>query len=57
MIKKGSKVKYIGPDMVAYENGKIYTVESYDEKLDMYEIMSELDETYFLPKDVLEEVK
>ena len=26
MKKKGDKVKYIGPDVVAYEPGKIYTV-------------------------------
>ena len=42
--------------MVAYEKGKVYDVEDYDEEMDMYEVMSELDEAYLLPKDCLEEI-
>jgi len=54
MIKIGDKVKYIGPDLVAYETGKYYLVTGYDEELDMYSVMSELDEAYMLGKEVLD---
>lgn len=56
-FKKGDKVKYVGPDLVAYEKGKLYEVVGYNKKFDMYGVMSELDEAYMLPDDVLEEVK
>ena len=49
----GQIVRYTGPDLVAYEQGKTYTVLGYDKKLDLYEIMSELDEAYLLPEDVM----
>lgn len=56
MIKVGDKVKYVGPDMIAYKKGNIYTVEGYDEEMELYEVMSELDEAYLLPKEVLEKI-
>ena len=34
MIKVGDKVKYIGPDMVAFETGKSYKVTGYNKELD-----------------------
>ncbi len=54
MLKIGDKVKYIGPDLVAYETGKYYLVTGYDEEMDMYSIMSELDEAYLLGTDALD---
>ena len=54
MIKIGDKVKYTGPDLVAYETGKYYLVTGYDEELDMYSVMSELDEAYMLGIDALD---
>ena len=51
---KGQIVWYIGPDLVTYELGKTYTVLGYNKKLDMYGIMSDLDdEIYMLPEEVL----
>lgn len=57
MIKVGDKVKYVGPDMVTYETGKLYEVTGYNEVLDAYHVMSELDEAYYLSASDLEEVK
>jgi hypothetical protein len=56
MIRKGSKVKYIGETNGAYENGKIYEVLGYDEELDAYGVMSDLDEVYAVAEEFLEEV-
>ena len=53
ILKDGQIVRYIGKDLVTYEKGKTYTVLGYDEKLDMYGILSELDEAYLLPEDIL----
>ena len=49
------KVKYIGPDLVTLEKDKIYDV--LDVKHDTYQVMSELDEAYYVPKNLFEEVK
>ena len=57
MIKVGDKVKYIGPDMVAFETGKSYKVTGYSKELDAYKVMSELDEDYYLGITDLEEIK
>lgn len=57
MIKVGDKVKYVGPDMVTYETGKLYEVTGYNKELDAYQVMSELDEAYYLSASDLEEVK
>ena len=57
MIKVGDKVKYVGPDLVAYETGKIYEVVGYDKELDAYAVMSELDEAYLLAVENLEEIQ
>ena len=57
MIKKGSKVKYVGETNGAYENGKIYEVRGYDKELDAYGVMSDLDEVYCVAKEDLEEIK
>lgn len=56
MIKAGDKVRYIGPDYVAYETGKIYEVLGYDEDLDAYAVMSELDEAYMIGIEFIEEI-
>lgn len=56
-IKVGDKVRYIGPDLVAYHKGKIYEVTAYDEEIDEYGVMSELGEDYCVAKEDLEEVK
>ena len=57
MIKVGDKVRYIGPDSVAYEKNKLYKVTDYDKDLDMYGVMSELDEDYYLDREFLQEIK
>ena len=57
MIKEGSKVRYTGETNCAYENGKIYTVEGYDDELDAYGVMSDLDEAYCVAPEFLEEVE
>lgn len=55
-FKKGDKVKYIGPDVVAYEPGKIYTVLDIDEELEGYEVYSEsLEDAFIVPYDFFEE--
>lgn len=46
------KVRYIGEDHIALKKGKIYYV--LDVKHGTYKIMTELDETYYIPKSVLE---
>ena len=56
MIEAGKKARYIGPDLVAYETGKEYEVVGYDAKLDLYAVMSELDEAYLIAEEYLEEV-
>ena len=56
-IKVGDKVKYIGPDLVAYTKGQIYKVTAYDKELDAYGVMSNLDDDYYVAKEYLEEVK
>ena len=56
MIKAGDKVRYVGPDLVAYKTGKIYEVTGYDEELDAYGVMSELGEAYCLGEADLEEI-
>ena len=53
MIKAGSVVKYIGPDTVAFETGKTYKVVGYVKELDLYRVISELEEAYCLPKEYL----
>lgn len=57
MIKVGDTVRYVGPDMVTYRKGKTYKVTAYDKELDMFGVMSELDEDYYVDTDCLEEVK
>lgn len=57
MFKAGEKVRYIGETNGAYENGKIYEVEGYDEDLEAYGVMSDLDEAYCVAPEFLEEVK
>ena len=52
--EKGQIVRYTGPDLVTYETGKTYTVLGYNAAFDMYGILSELDEAYLLPDDVLQ---
>lgn len=52
----GQYVRYAGTDLVAYEKGKPYLVTGYDEKLDLYGVMSELDEDYLLAENILEEL-
>ncbi len=56
MLKVGDKVKYIGPDIVAYDKDVIYTIASYDKDLNLYGVESELDEVYLLSETVLKKV-
>lgn len=49
------KAKYIGKDLVALKKNKIYDV--LEVKHGTYKIMSELDETYYIPKKLFEIVK
>ena len=49
------RVKYIGPDYVAYTQGKIYEVLSVEKG--WYRLMSEIDESYLLPPEVCEIVE
>ena len=46
------KVKYIGKDLVALKNGKIYDVISVEKG--WYRIMTELDEDYLFPPESFE---
>ena len=41
------RVKYIGPEMVALEQNKVYEV--LDIKHETYKVMTELDEEYYIP--------
>ena len=50
-FNKGDKIRYIGPDLVAYENNKIYAIEGYDEQLDCYGVASKLGEIYCLDEE------
>lgn len=56
MIKKGSKVRYIGEETLAYEYGKIYEVYGYSEEFEAYGVMSELDEVFCVAGAALQEV-
>ena len=56
MLKEGSKAEYIGETNGAFTNGKIYSVEGYDEELDAYGAASDLDEVYCVAKEDLKEV-
>jgi hypothetical protein len=49
------KVKYIGPDMVTLKKDKIYEV--LDIKHGTYQILTEVDETYYVPKRYFEVVE
>lgn len=57
ILNKGTKVRYVGEDSPEYIYGKIYTVLGYDDFLEGYGIMSELDEAYVVDEDDLEEVQ
>jgi hypothetical protein len=48
----GMKVRYIGKDLVAMKNGKIYDVISVEKE--WYRIMTELDEDYLFPPESFE---
>ncbi|MBQ1521685.1 MAG: hypothetical protein IIZ74_02885 [Erysipelotrichaceae bacterium] len=56
-LKVGDKVKYTSPETVGNEHDKVYRVCSYNEKLDLYGIESELDEVYLLSGDVLQKIE
>ena len=49
------KAKYIGPDLVALKPNKIYEV--FDIKHGTYQIMTEIDETYYIPRRFFEIVE
>lgn len=49
------KVRYIGKDLVALKKGKIYEV--LDIKHGTYKVMTELDETYYIPAECFEIIK
>ena len=46
------KVKYVGPDLVAMKKNKIYEV--LDVKHGTYMVMTEIDETYYIPENCFE---
>ncbi|MBR4514600.1 MAG: hypothetical protein IKO61_06920 [Lachnospiraceae bacterium] len=48
-------VKYIGPDLVALKQNKIYEV--LDIKHGTFKVMTELDETYYVPGKFFEKVE
>jgi len=52
----GQFVRYNGPDLAAYEKGKVYRITGYDEKLNLFKVMSESDEEYLLEEEMLEEL-
>ena len=56
-LKVGDRVKYIGSETIAYENDKEYKIRSYNKKLDLYGVESELDEAYLLSESVLQKVE
>ncbi len=56
MLKKGSKVRYLGETTWAYENRKIYEVVGYSEELDAWGVTSEYEDAYMVSEDYLEEV-
>ena len=49
------KAKYIGPKTVALKQNKEYEV--LDIKHGTYKVMTELEETYYIPKKLFEDVK
>ena len=49
------KVRYIGEDRVGIRTGKVYEVISIEK--DWYRIMTELDEDYLFPPELLEIVE
>lgn len=51
----GMIVKYIGKPTIALEYGKLYKV--LDQKHGFYQVMSELDETYYFPAKAFEIVE
>lgn len=57
ILAEGTKVRYVGEDLVTYVKNKVYTIEGYDEDLEAYGVMSELGEIYCVDPDDLEEVK
>ena len=55
-FKRGTKVRFIGESSWAFENGKIYEVVGYDEELEAYAVMSNVDIAYAVGPDDLEEI-
>ena len=49
------KIKYIGPEMVALQQNKIYEV--LDIKHGTYKVMTELDEEYYVPINYFEVIE
>ena len=49
------RVKYIGPEMVSLKKNKIYDV--LDSKHGHYKIMTEVEETYYIPQNLFEVVE
>ena len=56
MLKKGSKVKYLGESNWAYKNGKVYEVRGYDAELDAWAVKAENGELYAVAEEDLQEV-
>ena len=57
-LSKGMKVRYIGPDEVAYEPGRIYEVLDIDDELGWPEVAASGldDEPFILPPELFEPV-
>ena len=56
-MKIGDYVRYIGEDTIVYQPGHIYEVTGYDEVLELYEIMSEVEVAFLMNSDLFEEVQ
>ena len=56
MLKRGSKVKYLGETTWAFKHGNIYEVRGYDSELDAWGVRSESGEVYAVVEEELEEV-
>ena len=56
-MKIGDHVRYIEEDTIIYQPGHIYEVTDYDEKMGLFEIMSEADVAFLMGSDLFEPVE
>lgn len=53
MFNKGDVVTYIGETNGAYKKGKNYEIVGYDKELNLYGVMSDLEEAYCVAEEFL----